>query len=85
MQKGIIEGSPIIGRRRRYTDGPREETSLLGFINVLLRHRRLIAVCALTGAVILGVSALDATRMFLAYATFTVSGSRASMFSFCGT
>jgi uncharacterized protein involved in exopolysaccharide biosynthesis len=79
MQKGIIEGSPTISRRRRYTDGPREETSLLGFINVLLRHRRLIAVCALTGAVILGVSALNSTRMFLAYATFTVRGSREPM------
>ena len=77
MQKGIIEGSPTISRRRRYTDGPREETSLLGFINVLLRHRRLIAVCALTGAVILGVSAFNSTRMFLAFATFTVRGSRA--------
>lgn len=77
MQKGVIEGSPTIGRRRRYTNGPREETSLLGFINVLLRHRRLIAVCALTGAAILGVSAFGSTRMFLAYATFTVRGSRA--------
>lgn len=76
IQKNLIEGSPTIGRRRRYTNGPREETSLLGFINVVLRHRLVITVCALVGGAILGASAWNSPRMFVAHAAFTVRGSR---------
>lgn len=65
-----------IGRRARYTDGPREETSLFGFVNVLLRHRRLISVCCLAGGAILGLTALQTKRMFLSNTSFTVRGSR---------
>ena len=76
MQNGSIESAPTIRRRRQYTTGAREETSLLGFLNILLVHRRLIAVCAVVGAVILGVRAFDSTRFFRAYASFTVRGAR---------
>ncbi len=76
-QNGLIENAQTIRRRRQYTTGPREETSLLAFLNILLLHRRLIAVCALVGGVILGVSAFDSPRFFMAYASFTVRGARA--------
>src|SRR5688572_16360850 len=76
-QKGIIETASTVRRRRQYTSGPREETSLLGFLNVLLRHRRIIALCALVGGVILGASAVNSPRMFYAYSSFTVRGARA--------
>jgi uncharacterized protein involved in exopolysaccharide biosynthesis len=76
-QNGLIEKAPTLRRRRQYTDGPREETSLLGFVNILLLHRGLIAVCALVGGVILGVSAFDSPRWYMAYASFTVRGAKA--------
>jgi uncharacterized protein involved in exopolysaccharide biosynthesis len=75
-QKSMIENAPI-RRRRPYTNGPREETSLLGFVNVVLRHRGLVALCALVGGVILGASSLGSPRMFMAYSAFTVRGTRA--------
>jgi len=65
-----------IGPRARHGEGPREETSLLGFVNVLLRYRSLIAVCSLIGGAILGLASLQTNRMFLSYTTFTVRGSR---------
>lgn len=67
-----------IGPRARHAEGPREETSLLGFVNVLLRHRGLIAVCSLAGGAILGLTSLQTNRMYLSYTTFTVRGSRAA-------
>lgn len=66
-------------RRAPYRDGPREETSLLGFVNVLLRHRQLIALCSLAGGAILGLTALQSKRMFLSNTSFTVRGSRAQL------
>lgn len=72
----MIEATAKIGRRRTYVDGPREETSLLGFANVLLRHRRLIVLTALIGGAILGTTSLNSPRMYTAYAAFTVRGVR---------
>ena len=37
---------PIVPKAGRI-EGPREETSMLAFLSILLNHRRLIAVCAL--------------------------------------
>src|SRR6476659_5708060 len=65
-----------IGARARHGEGPREETSLLGFVNVVLRYRSLIAVCSLLGGAVLGLASLQTKRMFLSYTTFTVRGSR---------
>lgn len=75
-QRGVIESASTIRRRRQYTSGPREETSLLGFLNVLLRHRGVITVCALIGGVILGATALSSPRLFHAFSSFTVRGAR---------
>jgi uncharacterized protein involved in exopolysaccharide biosynthesis len=72
----MSDARQTVRRRRQHTNGPREETSLLGFINVVLRHRRVIAVCALLGGVILGVRSLNTPRMFAAYSAFTVRGTR---------
>jgi len=76
MQKGIVEDRPTARRRRPYTGGPREETSLLGFVNVVLRHRRVITLCALAGGAILGASSLNSRRLFAAYSSFTIRGTR---------
>jgi len=76
-QKGIIDTASTIRRRRQYTNGPREETSLLGFLNVLLRHRGLVALCSIVGGVLLGASAVNAPRMFFAFSSFTVRGAKA--------
>jgi uncharacterized protein involved in exopolysaccharide biosynthesis len=65
-----------ISRRARHAEGPREETSLLGFVNVLLRHRQLIAICCLASAAIFGLTALQSKRMFFSFTSFTVRGSR---------
>lgn len=77
IQRGQFDDGPSIGRLRAYSDGVREETSLLGFINVVLRYRALLGVCALAGATILGFTALSSSRMYAAYASFTVRGLRA--------
>lgn len=77
IQRGQPGDAPSIGRLREYSAGVREETSLLGFINVLLRYRTLLIVCAIAGAVILGLSAVSSSRMYAAYASFTVRGVRA--------
>lgn len=65
-----------IRRRAPQGDGPREETSLLGFVNVLLRHRRLISFFCLAGGVVFGLTTLQTKRMYLSSTSFTVRGTR---------
>src|SRR5438105_15575867 len=57
----------------------REETSLIGFVNVLLRHRRLIAVCALIGTVIALAGSLKETRYYSTRVEFTPRGSSSGL------
>lgn len=76
LQKNAAESGPTIRRRMQYTNGPREETSLLGFVNVVLLHRRVVALCALAGGAILGGAALNTPRLFLAQSAFTIRGVR---------
>lgn len=78
IQKGGTEGNQRIGSRPPHGAGPREETSLLGFVNVVLRYRRLIIFCALAGAVLSGVAAMNQEQVYVSYSSFTVRGSRAS-------
>jgi uncharacterized protein involved in exopolysaccharide biosynthesis len=55
---------------------PREETSLLGFINTLLKYRRMLAVTALVGGVV-GVAAFISDRQtYTTRAAFTVGRTR---------
>lgn len=56
---------------------PREETSLLGFVNVILRHRALISLLAIVGGLIFGLHELTRVHLFIAYASFTMRGARA--------
>ena len=55
-------------------DGPREETSLLAFVSVLLLHRRIILTCALAGPAIFGALAATSANMYISRASFLVRG-----------
>jgi len=56
----------------------REETSLLGFLNVLLRHRRVIAATALLGTAVCLVSALMEPRYYSTHVLFTARSAQSS-------
>ncbi len=68
---GTLSGSVNI-------DGSREETSLLAFLSVLLRHRRTIALASLAGALVLAVFSANEASRYEARASFTTRASRAS-------
>lgn len=57
----------------------REETSLIGFVNVLLRHRFLIAICALIGLVIALAGSFRETRYYSTTVEFTPRGASSSL------
>src|SRR5688500_1475243 len=67
---------PVAFRPSR-VDGPREETSLLAFLSILLYHRRIIAICALAGLALFGASAMSEASLYLSRASFMVKGTRA--------
>ena len=60
------------GRR----EGPREETSLLAFLSILLLHRRLIVTCGLAGTAFFGAIAMASAEKYISRASFVVKGSR---------
>lgn len=57
--------------------GPREETSLLAFLSIILAHRRVIAICALAGTAIFGVLAASQADLYVSKSSFVVKGARA--------
>ena len=57
-------------------EGPREETSLLAFISVLLKHRRTIAACALAGTVIMGALSAAKADKYSSGVAFIVKNAR---------
>ena len=57
-------------------EGPREETSLLAFLSILLANRRVIAGLALAGTLIAGVVASIEADLFVSRAAFIVRGAR---------
>ena len=57
-------------------EGPREETSLLAFLSILLANRRVIAAFALAGIVIAGIAASIEADLFVSRAAFIVRGAR---------
>jgi len=61
------------------SEGPREETSLLAFLTIVLDHRRLIVLCMLIGTAIWGVLAGNQASLYLSRASFIVKGSRAPL------
>jgi uncharacterized protein involved in exopolysaccharide biosynthesis len=58
------------GRR----DGPREETSLLAFVSILLLHRRVIITCGLAGTALFGAMAATSAERYVSRASFVVRG-----------
>lgn len=57
----------------------REETSLIGFVNVLLRHRGLIAVCALIGLAISLAGSLRVTPYYVTVVEFSPRGATSGL------
>jgi uncharacterized protein involved in exopolysaccharide biosynthesis len=57
-------------------EGPREETSLLAFLSILLANRRTIAAFALAGTIIAGIVASVEADLFVSRAAFVVRGAR---------
>ena len=60
-------------------DGPREETSLLSFLSILLVHRRVIAVCALLGTIVFGILASTQAALFVSRSSFLVRSGKSSV------
>lgn len=56
-------------------EGPREETSLLAFLSILLLHRRVIILSALAGTAIFGAIAAASANLYVSRASFVVRGS----------
>jgi uncharacterized protein involved in exopolysaccharide biosynthesis len=69
---------PVVTRAGRI-EGPREETSLLAFLSILMNHRRLIALCAGAGMLVFSIFAAAQANMYLSRASFLVKGTRAPM------
>jgi uncharacterized protein involved in exopolysaccharide biosynthesis len=57
-------------------EGPREETSLLAFLSILLAGRRMIAALGLAGLLIAGIVASVDADLFVSRAAFIVRGAR---------
>ena len=55
-------------------EGPREETSLLAFLSIVLLHRRIIILCALAGTALLGALAATSANLYVSRASFVVRG-----------
>ena len=60
------------GRR----DGPREETSLLAFLSILLLHRRMILICALGGTALFGAIAAASAERYVSRSSFVLRAAR---------
>lgn len=59
----------------------REQTSLLVFLSILLRNRRIIAVCALIGFGAFGAFAMSEANLYIASGSFAARASRAGQVS----
>ena len=56
-------------------EGPREETSLLAFLSIVLLHRRVVVLSALAGTAIFGAVAAGSANLYVSRASFVVRGS----------
>ena len=57
-------------------EGPREETSLLSFLSIVLKHRRVVVTCALAGSAVFGLMAAARADDYVSRASFVVRGAR---------
>jgi uncharacterized protein involved in exopolysaccharide biosynthesis len=74
MTAGVLKGRRISAGR---TEGPREETSLLAFLSIVLAHRRVVAIATLAGTLIFGMIAASGADLYESHASFVVKGTRA--------
>lgn len=58
-------------------EGPRQETSLLAFLSILLVNRKLIAASTLAGTLIFGAIAATTADLYVSHASFIVKNTRA--------
>ncbi|HZI99491.1 MAG TPA: GNVR domain-containing protein [Gemmatimonadaceae bacterium] len=72
-------GNPANPVRAGRVEGPREETSLLAFLSILLVNRKLIAVCTLAGTLIFGAIAATTADLYVSQASFIVKNTRAPL------
>lgn len=56
----------------------REQTSLLVFLSILLRNRRVIAICGLVGLVAFGAFAMSEANLYIASGAFAARPSRSA-------
>src|SRR6185503_20831481 len=59
-----------------HVEGPREETSLVAFLSILLANRKLIAICTLIGTLIFGAIAATTADLYVSHASFIVKNTR---------
>lgn len=59
-------------------EGPREETSLLAFLSILLRHRRTLALTSLVGALVLALTSVTEASRFEARTSFIARPGRSA-------
>jgi len=74
-QSGALQGSDAAP----WASGAREETSLLVFLSILLRNRRIIAVCGLIGLITFGAVALTEANLYIASGSFSARGNRTAV------
>ena len=72
MRSHADSGAVKAGR----VEGPREETSLLSFLSIVLKHRRVIVTCALAGSAVFGLMAAARADDYVSRASFVVRGAR---------
>jgi uncharacterized protein involved in exopolysaccharide biosynthesis len=78
-QRATRETTAGRGARDSLVESPPEETSLLGFVNIVLRHRGLIIGCALLGTVVCLAIALRETRTYSTAVMFTARGAKSGL------
>lgn len=74
MTAGVLKGRRISAG---HTEGPREETSLLAFLSIILAHRKTVAIATLAGTLIFGAIAASGADLYESRASFVVKGARA--------
>ncbi|MDQ3243476.1 MAG: Wzz/FepE/Etk N-terminal domain-containing protein [Gemmatimonadota bacterium] len=70
------DGTATSSRALGEIDAPREETSLLGFVNVLLRHRLLLLACSALWGLAVAAIVVTETQSYRATAQFALSRAR---------
>jgi uncharacterized protein involved in exopolysaccharide biosynthesis len=74
MTAGVLKGRRINAGQ---VEGPREETSLLAFLSIVLAHRNTVALATLAGTLIFGTIAASGAVLYESRASFVVKGAHA--------